>query len=220
MPESPVAAFAVAAPWPVMLTDRALPVAPDVSAAGTSCPALPVLAARVIDVLPAPVAAAGPAPGIAVAVAGPPTDTATATLQRHLLAELALETSMSADWPIIDRTDAGAAPMIAERNAEAACRNRVALGSGALVTVGMVGWPPVTTETPVELALGSGTVPVDPVPVLVPVTAPVTAGCTCTTLDPAGLELVGVVSVGTPGAVAVLDAGTDVVPAPALDEVA
>jgi hypothetical protein len=211
-----VAAFAVAAPWPVMLTDRALPVAPDVSAAGTSWPALPVLAARVIDVLPALVAAAGPAPGIAVAVAGPPTDTATATLQRHRLAELALETSISADWPIIDRTDVGAAPMIADRNAEAACRNRVVLGSGALVTVGMVGWPPVTTETPVELALGSGTVPVDPV--LVPVTAPVTAGCTCTVLDPAGLELVGVVSVGTAGAV--LDAGTELVPAPALDEVA
>jgi hypothetical protein len=60
------------------------------------------------------------------------------------------------------------------------------LGRGAPVTVGMPGCPPLTTETPVELVLGLGTV--------APLATPAAAGCTVTLLAPgcgAPAELAG-----------------------------
>jgi hypothetical protein len=76
VPELPVRATAEAGPSPLTLTEVALPVEPEIADTG-------VVAALVL------VWPAGPAPGIATAEAGPPTETASATVQRHASAVFA-----------------------------------------------------------------------------------------------------------------------------------
>jgi hypothetical protein len=76
VPELPVSATAEAGPSPLTLTDVALPVEPEIADPG--------VAAALVLVWPA-----GPAPGIATAEAGPPIETARATVHRHASAVFA-----------------------------------------------------------------------------------------------------------------------------------